>query len=68
MPVMLQKLMRHALIETAMRYDVKHNADDVSANLWNWRGNVSGSVAPETQSAAPKAAESDERKSLISND
>ena len=68
MPVMLQRLMRHASIETTMRYYVEHNADDISADLWNWQGNVSGSVAPETQSAAPKAAESESHKSLVGND
>ncbi|WP_428305663.1 tyrosine-type recombinase/integrase [Lacipirellula sp.] len=68
MPVMLQRLMRHASIETTMRYYVEHNADDISADLWNWQGNVSGSVAPETQSAATSAAESEERKPLVGND
>ena len=41
MPAMLQKLMRHASIETTMKYYVEHHADDISADVWNWRSRVS---------------------------
>lgn len=64
MPVMLQKLMRHASVETTMRYYVEHNADDISADLWNWAGNVSGSVAPKLAEEEAQQESSEEAKSL----
>ena len=57
MPATLQKLMRHASIETTMRYYVEHNADDVSADLWAWAGSVPGSKAVAAQENAPVEAE-----------
>lgn len=68
MPAMLQKLMRHASIETTMKYYVEHNADDISADLWRWQGSILGSIGPETESAASLAAESESHKSLAGND
>lgn len=64
MPATLQKLMRHASIETTMRYYVEHHSDDISADLWRWQSNELGSVVPETKTAAPSAAEIESRKSL----
>lgn len=64
MPATLQKLMRHASIETTMRYYVEHHSDDVSADLWRWQSNELGSVAPETKTAAPSAAEIESRNSM----
>src|SRR5690606_25003806 len=68
MPAMLQKLMRHASIETTMKFYVEHNADDVSADLWAAVGSILGSIRPETDSAAPEAAESEDHKSLSHQD
>lgn len=68
MPVMLQRLMRHASIETTMRYYVEHNADDISADLWNWQSNVSGSVAPKQPEIESGDSESRKAKSLSDND
>ena len=68
MPAVLKQLMRHRSIETTMSFYVEHNADDVSADLLPWASSVSGSVAPETQTAATSAAEKCDRKSLAGND
>jgi integrase len=68
MPAMLQKLMRHASIETTMKFYVEHNADDISADLWRWQGSILGSIRPETESAASTAAESEDHKSLSAYD
>jgi hypothetical protein len=36
------EVMRHASIETTMKFYVEHNADDISADLWRWQGSVFG--------------------------
>lgn len=57
MPALLQKLMRHATIETSMKFYVEHNADDISADLWNWKGSVTPTAAyppGETQLASAR--------------
>ena len=68
MPAVLKQRMRHASIETTMSFYVEHNADDVSAELLPWAGNTLGNIRPKTKTAAQKAAERNDAKSLISND
>lgn len=68
MPAVLKQLMRHASIETTISFYVEHNADDVSAELLPWAGNTLGNIRPKTKTAAQKAAELNDAKSLISND
>lgn len=38
MPAMLKTLMRHASVETTMKYYVDQQADDVAAQLWAIEG------------------------------
>jgi hypothetical protein len=68
MPVMLQRLMLHASIETTMRYYVEFNADDISVGLLNWQSNVSGSVDLKTPVAESESNDSKQAKSSFSCD
>ena len=44
-PATLQKLMRHADIKTTMDFYVRHDADDIAADLWSQHaGNISGNT------------------------
>ncbi len=56
MPAILQRLMRHASIQTTMAYYVSLNSDEVADDLWatfgpktGVIGNTSGNNCPETQ-------------------
>jgi len=51
LPIVLQKLMRHASITTAMRYYVHLDQADVSAALAAWRVNQSVNPAPYSAAA-----------------
>lgn len=49
----LQKLMRHASIETTMRSYIQHRADDVSADVWGWADSEVSSVGVTAHENAP---------------
>jgi hypothetical protein len=49
-----------------MRYYVEHNADDVSADVWAWSGNVSGNIDRKAQEKASDDAEAVESQTVIS--
>jgi hypothetical protein len=66
-PATLQKLMRHASIETTMRHYIQHRADDVSANLWAWASSERGrsDVAAQENAPAPRHQPRRLRRNLL---
>ena len=52
MPNVLRELMRHASINTTMAYYVGSNVEATADAIWSTSGSVSGSSAPNSQSAA----------------
>ena len=46
MPAVLQRLMRHASIQTTMQYYVSLEAEDTAAVLWQALGNSLGNSDP----------------------
>jgi len=64
MPAVLQRLMRHASVQTTMAYYVALDADDVAAGLWadyGPNGNKSGNIGPKSRVSR---SASNRRKSL----
>jgi integrase len=66
MPATLQKLMRHAAIETTLTHYVELNADDVSADLWaaHTAGNISGNT-PAAGGRASGSVENAQPRSAV---
>jgi integrase len=48
MPAVLQKLMRHANIETTLRFYVSHGVKSLNDTLWNAAGNTSGNFSQDS--------------------
>jgi integrase len=63
MPAVLQRLMRHAEIQTTMRFYVGLNADEVADELWDhWMPESDGTAVGNTLgNSAPETALQDER-------
>jgi len=54
MPAVLQRLMRHASIQTTMAYYVDLDADDLAADLWaTWKSGSKGNSAGDISSNIP---------------
>ena len=47
MPAVLRELMRHAKVETTLKYYVGENADATAEEIWGFRSNTSGNTTPK---------------------
>jgi integrase len=65
MPATLQKLMRHASIDTTMKYYVQQRADDVAADVWGWSSNNCGNTDPIAHENAPASAGAESSQGVV---
>jgi integrase len=54
-PAVLQRLMRHADIQTTMRYYVDLDADELAAGLWRQHRAATGNTENVSEKASPTA-------------